>query len=167
MEFLSHILGIPFWSKLANFHGFLAMASLFLFGVSFILYFQIEKVLFAASWLKTSLIILFLDLLLLDIAGVSIYVPYRAAGGPRSILLGSADTSWLHQVIFEHKEFLAFAPPILIFTAFSVVKILGKDLGDRENMWLKRVVLGSIILALLIVLTVAAEAVLVVKAAPL
>lgn len=167
MEFFFNILAMPFWSKFTNFHGFLAMVSLFLFGISFILYFQIEKAAFAISWLKNSLLILFFDLLLLDIAGLSIYAPYRAKGGPRSLLLGSEDTAWLHQIIFEHKEFLAFAPPILIITAFLVIKALGNNIKDKENMYLKRAVFVLIISALLIVLTVAAEAVLVAKAAPL
>lgn len=166
MEFLIQILAIPFWSKVANFHGFLAMISLFLFGISFILYFLIKNNTLI-SWLKNSLFLLFLDLIFLDIAGLSVYVPYRATGGPRSLLLSSPETAWLHQIVFEHKEFLAFAPPILIFTAFAVVRALGKDLGDKENVWLRRAVLGSIIMALLIVLTVAWEAVLVVKVAPI
>jgi len=168
MEFFFNILAIPFWSKLANFHGFLAMASLFLFGGCFVLYFLTNKAVIAVSWLKNSLLVLFVNLVLLDMAGLTIYAPYRASGGPRSFLLGTEETAWLHQIVFEHKEFLAFAPPILIFVAFSIVKALGSDFGNKQKyLWLRRSVISSIILALIFVLTVAGEAVLVVKVAPL
>lgn len=168
MEFFVNLIALPFWSKLADLHGFLAMASLFLFGICFILYFLTDKLVTANSWIKISLFVLFLNLILLDIAGLTVYVPYRATGGPRSLLLSGEETAWLHKIVFEHKEFLAFAPPILIFAAFSIVKALGGDFGNKEKyLWLRRSVISSIILALIFVLTVAGEAVLVVKVAPL
>lgn len=168
MEFFFNILAMPFWSKLANFHGLLAMVSLFLFGICFILYFLTDKTTIALRILKNSLFVLFLNLVLLDIIGLSIYMPYRADGGPRSLLLGSQETAWLHKIVFEHKEFLAFAPPILIFSAFAITKILGSDIVDKEKyLWLKRSVISAIILALIFVLTVAGEAVLVTKVVPI
>lgn len=168
MEFFLNLASMPFWSKLANFHGLLAMVSLFLFGVCFILYFLVDKTNTAISWLKNSLLVLFINLVMLDIAGLTIYVPYRATGGPKFLLIGSETTAWLHNIVFEHKEFLAFAPPILIFTAFSIVKTLGLDFGNKKQYpWLRKSVITAIILALVLVLTVAGEAVLVTKVAPL
>lgn len=168
MEFFSNVLAIPFWSKLADLHGLLAMASLFLSGISFAFYFLSDKTATARFWLRNTLFVLFVNLVLLDIAGLSIYIPYRAAGGPKSLLLGSEETAWLHKIVFEHKEFLAFAPPILIFTAFFIVKALGSDFGNKEKYArLRQTVISSMILALVFILTVAGEAVLVVKVAPL
>lgn len=168
MELFIHLLQMPFWSKLANIHGLLAMAAIFLFGVCFVLYFLTDKIIIATLWLKNSLLILFVDLILLDIAGLSIYVPYRATGGPRSLLLSGEATAWIHKIVFEHKEFLAFAPPILIFAAFSIVKSLDKDFGNKEKyLWLRKSSLAAIILALIYVFIVAGEAVLVTKVVPL
>lgn len=167
MEVFIKLASLSFWTKFADFHGFLALASIFLFGICFILYFTSVKTNFTIKWLRTTLLCLFIDLVLLDIAGLLIYMPYRAPGGSRSLLLSSEQTSWLHQIIFEHKEFLAFAPPILIYTAFSIVNNLRDDFGNIGTyLWLRRSVITAIILALVFVLVVAGEAVLVTKVAP-
>lgn len=168
MEVFIKLASLSFWTKFADFHGFLAMVSIFLFGICFILYFTSVKTNFTIKWLRTALLILFIDLVLLDIAGLLIYIPYRTSGGPRSHLLSSEQTSWLHQLIFEHKEFLAFGPPILIYTAFSIVNNLRDDFGNiGKYLWLRRSVITAIILALIFVLIVAGEAVLVTKVAPI
>ena len=168
MEVFIKLASLSFWTKFADLHGFLAMASLFLFGTCFILYFTTIKTNFTIKWLRTALLVLFIDLVLLDIAGLLIYIPYRAPGGPRSLLLSSEQISWLHKIIFEHKEFLAFAPPILIYTAFLIVNNLKSDFGNiGKCIWLRRSVIASIILALIFVLVVAGEAVLVTKVAPI
>lgn len=167
-ELISGLQRISLLSQLANFHGSLAMLSLILFGATIILYFFTTRINLSINWLKGTLFALFMDLLLLDIAGLIIYIPYRGAGGSKSILVASKDTAWLHNVIFEHKEFLAFAPPILIFTAFFIVLKLANSFGDDNKLhYLRLAVLSSIVLALLFVLVVAAEAVLVTKAAPI
>ncbi len=168
LGFITNLASIPVWSKLADFHGFLAMLSLILFGASIILFLLTAKIKLAISWLKRTLLILFIDLVLLDIAGLTVYIPYRAPGGPRSILKASETSAWLHSVVFEHKEFLAFAPPILILVALYVVNQVADvfDQGEKVG-WLRKSVLLSLILSLIFVLVVAAEAVLVTKAAPI
>ncbi len=168
VEFLNHLLELPFWSKLADLHGLLAMLSLILFGASLVLYFMADKAEAAFKLLKKTVAMLFIDLLLLDIAGLLVYIPYRAPGGPRSILKGSEATDWLHSVVFEHKEFLAFAPMILVFAAFMVLMSLnGQTFKDKSNKDLKHAVIGALVISLIFVLVVAAEAVLVTKAAPI
>jgi len=168
VEVFFHIAAIPFWSKLANFHGLLAMLSLILFGSAIVLFFLSDKFVLVIKWLKISLTALFVNLALLDIAGLVIYTEYRAPGGPRSILKSLTETSWLHDIVFEHKEFLAFAPPVLIFCAAFIVLSLGNSFQDQVKFrWLRTTVITSIILSLIFVLVVAGEAVLVAKVAPL
>jgi len=166
MEVLTKLLELTFWEKFANIHGMLAMLSLILFGSGIVLYFAARKSEGFVVWLKTSLALLFINLTVLDIAGLTIYIPYRYAGGPRSVLTGSESTAWLHADIFEHKEFLAFAPTLLILVAFIVTNLLGKNFNNEKAATLRKSTLFSLVLALFFVLIVAAEGVLVTKAAP-
>ncbi len=166
IETITNLLNLPFWSKFADLHGFLAMLSLILFGAGIILYFIVKKHVEFISWLKITLILLFADLVLLDIFGLTVYIPYRAEGGPRTILKASEATAWLHGVVFEHKEFLAFAPPLIILVAFIVTETLGKKLNNENVRLLRKSVIFSLIVALIFVLMVAAEGVIVTKAAP-
>lgn len=166
-ELLNGIIEIPFWSKFADFHGMIGMLSLILLGASLAFYFLSDKAKTAIGWLKTTLLLLFIDILLLDILGLIVYIPYRAKGGAKFDLVGSETTAWLHEIVFEHKEFLAFAPLILIIVAFFIVHKLGDSFVDKEKYkWFRLAVLVSIIFSLVFILTVAAEAVLVTKTAP-
>ena len=163
--FLQNIASLSKWEIWGDLHGTVAMLSLILFGAALALYFTLGKFPRAADWLRSTLLVLFVDLAVLDILGLFIYVPYRAQGGPRSFLLSSETTAWLHKIIFEHKEFLAFAPPILILVAAVVAFLKRQELSTDTTA--KRTILFSLISALIIVLVVAAEAVLVTKSAPL
>lgn len=166
-ELLNGLIEIPFWSKLTDFHGMIGMLSLILLGASLAFYFLSDKARTAIGWLKTTLLLLFIDVLLLDILGLIVYIPYRAKGGAKFDLVGSETTAWLHEIVFEHKEFLAFAPLILTIVAFFIVHKLGDSFVDKEKYkWFRLAVLVSIIFSLIFVLTVAAEAVLVTKTAP-
>lgn len=166
-ELIKGLSKFTFWSWLANSHGTLAMVSLLLFGGGIALFFLSSKTEEAYKWLKITLLALFADLLLLDIFGLTIYIPYRTEGGPRTILKASEDLAWLHNIIFEHKEFLAFAPPILILVALVVVSQLSNKLSDPSNMYLRLSVITALILSLVFVLIVAGEAVLVTKTVPI
>jgi len=166
MDVFSKLLALSFWEKLVNSHGFLAMFSLILFGAGIVLYFVVKKSSYFIVWLQSVLLLLFINLVLLDIAGLIVYVPYRASGGPRTLLMASESTAWLHSVIFEHKEFLAFAPPLLILVAFLLAYFLRKNFNDEKVATLRKAVIFSLILALIFVLIVAAEGVIVTKAAP-
>ena len=166
MEVFTKLLAFSFWEKFANSHGMLAMISLILFGSSVILFFAARKSDAFIRWLKASLMFLFANRVLLDIFGLTVYIPYRVEGGPRSLLKASEATAWLHGDIFEHKEFLAFAPVLLILVAFIVVNILGKNFNSEKVSTLRTSVIFSLILALIFVLIVAAEGVIVTKAAP-
>ena len=166
MEVFSKLLAFSFWEKFADIHGMLAMFSLILFGAGIVLYFAARKSANFIGWLKAALMLLFVDITLLEIAGLTIYIPYRAPGGPRSILKASEATAWLHGDIFEHKEFLAFGPMLLVLVAFIVVSILGKNFNDEKVSTLRKSVIFSLVLALIFVLIVAAEGVIVTKAAP-
>ena len=166
-ELLGRLLQIPFWTRFADLHGLLAMAALVLFGSGIVLYFLSSQTKAAGIWLKGVLLLLFLDLIFLDGAGLLVYMPYRAPGGPRTILNASSETAWLHTIIFEHKEFLAFAPPLLIFCALAIVWVLSDSFTEEKTFpWLRKAVLTSLVLSLLFVLIVATEAVLVTKVAP-
>lgn len=157
---------LSFWEKFADAHGSLAMFSLVLYGAAIALYFAVLKNRDLLGWFKNTLLALFTDLVILDIFGLSVYVPYRAAGGPRTILKSSESTSWLHAIVFEHKEFLAFAPPLLVLTALLLLWRTGKDYGEKEFIYARRAIIFSLVTALVFTLVVAAEAVLVTKVAP-
>ena len=163
-EFLDKVFSLSVWEVLSDVHGGLAMLSLILFGAAFVLVTK-QQIKRSTRWLKFVLLGLWVDLILLDAFGLYIYVPYRAKGGPRTALLASEETSWLHKLIFEHKEFLAFAPPALLLVATVLVWRYKGALGEQTL--LRRTVLASLVLALVFVLVVATEAVLVTKAAPL
>lgn len=165
-EVLSHLLSLTFWDKLANVHGLLSMLALILFGAGILLYFVVRKSANFAPWLRNILLILFINLAILDIAGLTVYVRYRASGGPRDFLKSSESTAWLHNIIFEHKELLAFAVPLLILVAFFVTRILGDKFNDESLSPLRKSVIFSLVLGLIFVLVIAAEAVLVTKVAP-
>lgn len=164
-EFINGLISLSGLEILADIHGALSMGAIFLFGASFLLYFSLNKFSSAADWLKKVLILLAADLIALDVFGLIIYAPYRAKGGPKEALLADASTAWLHKVIFEHKEFLAFAPMLIIITVAIVAWKYGKKLVDDKQM--KKFVLFSLIASVIFVAVVAAEAVLVTKAAPL
>lgn len=167
-ELISGLSKIPLDSQVANFHGTLAMFSLIFFGASFVLYRFTSKISDSIKWFKVNLTALFVDLLLLDIIGLFIYIPYRATGGSKSILIASKETAWLHEIIFEHKEFLAFGPVLLVLAALLIVIKLGDSFGnDQKYHYLRLAVISALIISLIFVLTVAGEAVLVTKVAPI
>lgn len=166
-EFIDKIFHLTYWEIMTDIHGGLAMLSLILFGAVIVLLLSINGFDKAVSWLKRTMLGLFITLTSLNLMGLFVYRPYRAKvpTSPRTILLGSEDTAWLHQIIFEHKEFLALVPMIIIMTATIIVLKDGKSF--RSNPLLKRAVLFAVVTALIFVLVVAAEAVLVTKAAPI
>lgn len=166
-ELLQGVFGLSFWGKMADFHGTLAMISLILFGAGILLFVQSARLKGVIVTLKWVLLALFINLATLDILGLTVYVPYRAFGGPRSELLATDNLAWLHTIVFEHKEFLAFAPVVLIFAAFFVVSRIEPEFSEEKFVWLRRSVGAAILLSLVFVLIVAAEAVLVTKTVPL
>ncbi|OGH11154.1 MAG: hypothetical protein A2857_04075 [Candidatus Levybacteria bacterium RIFCSPHIGHO2_01_FULL_36_15] len=167
-ELINGLSKISLLRHFANFHGALGMFSLIFLGAGIVLYFFTTKIKLAVNWLRLILLGLFINLSLLDIAGLSIYTAYRAENGPRTILKASKETAWLHTIVFEHKEFLAFAPPVLIFTALFIVLKTGDSFGDKQKLnYLRLAVISCLILSLLFVLIVASEAVLVTKVAPI
>jgi len=156
-ELLRGISSLSYWDVFADMHGLLAMLLLVLFGTTLVLYFALDK--FAQA--------LVANLVLLDVMGIYIYGAYRATDGPRTLLNSSPDTAWLHQIIFEHKEMLAYAPWLIVLVALSIVATLGDRLKSQESRALRLIVLFSIVASLAFVLVIAGEAVLVTKAAPL
>lgn len=166
-EFFTKLTGLSPGELWADTHGGLAMITLVLFGAAIILFFLRDKFKAGLTWLKVSLGLLAASLTVVNIVGLLIYIPYRAAGSgsPKSLLLASENTAWLHEILFEHKEFLAFVPMVLMLTAFLIVASRGSDLSKHK--YLNWAVLFSILAALVFVLVVAAEAVLITKAAPL
>lgn len=74
----------------------------FCLGGAIILYFVVKKNINFIGWFTSTLFHLFINLVLLDIAGLLVYMPYRTPGGPRTFLKASESTAWLHSVVFEH-----------------------------------------------------------------
>lgn len=166
-EFIEGIGTLTYWDIFTDIHGFLAMLVLILFGLALAFYVMLTTNPAAARWLKSTLYALFGGLAVLDFFGMYMYGAYRATTGPRTFLKSSPDTAWLHNIMFEHKEFLAFAPLVIIAAAAIIVALLGERIAQREYTGLRRIVLFSIISSLAIVLAVAGEAVLITKVAPL
>src|SRR3990167_5238476 len=164
-EFFRHLSELSPRELIADTHGGLAMLALILFGASLVLIRSLGGFTAAAHWLRKVLALLWIDLIVLNLIGLLIYIPYRATGGPRSTLLSSESTAWYHQILFEHKEFLAFAPMMLILAALWITNLKGDSLSTDKQA--RRALAFSVVTALIFVLVVAAEAVLVTKAAPL
>ena len=166
-EFIDRISSLSFFEVWASIHGSLAMLALALFGGAITLSYSLDKFARAYQWLRNTLYWLAGTVVALDALGLFIYRPYRESvpDSPRSILKASEETSWLHGVVFEHKEMLAFAPMVMLITALMIVIYEGKSL--KNNPVMKNAVRYLLITSLVFVLVVAAEAVLVTKAAPL
>src|SRR3989344_9446486 len=142
-ELLRGIFSLSYWDVLADIHGMLGMLLLILFGLAMGLYFSLDKFAQAAHWLKYTLLTLVANLVAVDIGGLYIYGAYRAEGGPRTLLKASADTSWFHTILFEHKEMLAYAPWLLILVALVIVAVLKERLHTQEYRTLRLIVLFS------------------------
>ncbi len=70
--------------------------------------------------------------LLTILSGNWIYIPYRAAGGPRTHFLQTAPE--VHQVFFEFKEFAAlFTFPLAAVAAYLLVRY-GEDIYRRKGL---------------------------------
>jgi len=166
-EFFEKIFTLTYWDVMTDLHGALSMLSLILFGLAIAWLISLDKFAKATTWLKYTMVALFTTVALLDFMGLFIYRPYRtqAVPSPRTFLKSSTDTSWLHTIIFEQKEHLAFVPLIVLLAAMMVVLTQGSALKTKSH--LRRLVWFAVIASLVMVLVVAAEAVLVTKAAPL
>jgi len=166
-EFLRGVFSLTYWDAVVDIHGLLAMSLLILFGAALMLYASLDKFVQAARWMKYTLSALVVNLIAVDIVGIYAYGAYRASEGPRTLLKASPDTAWLHEILFEHKEMLAYAPWLMILVALVIVAVLGEQLKSREFRALRFIVLFSIVVSLAFVLVVAGEAVLITKVAPL
>lgn len=166
-ELLKGLLSLSYWDKLADTHGFLAMLLLVLFGTALALYPLLTRAAQAARWMRYTLYLLFADITLVNLFGLYIYGAYRAAGGPRTFLKASVETSWLHTIVFEHKEMLAYAAWVIVLVALAIVAGAKEKIALQEYAGARRVLLFCLTSALIFVLVIAGEAVLVTKVAPL
>jgi len=166
-EFIDKLFSLGYWDVISDLHGFFSMLALIFFGAAIVLLLSLNKFDDAMKWLKTSVIGLFTTVALLESSGLFIYRAYRtkAVPSPRTFLKSSPDTKWLHSYVFEHKEHLAYAPLLIIITALVLLYTQGDTLKKKPK--IRRVLIMSLVAALVYLLVVAAEAVLVTKAAPL
>lgn len=147
-----------------NIHGALAMASLILFGalIALILLWKknpnlTDKIKKLWAWQLATITSLYL-------MGLFVYIPYRGKGGAKYTLVANHETAWLHEIVFEHKEFLALAPLILAVVGLWITWKLGRDKANAPTV--RNIGLFCAIAGLVLLLLVAAEAVLVTKVAP-
>jgi len=166
MEGLIGLFSLSRIEFIASFHGLIATVVLILFGMGIAFTGILQRNVAFLKPLKVVLLILLVLMIVHTFLGFVIYVPYRAEGGPRTIILES-DRPWLHEFIFEHKEFLAYLPWLLVLVATVMVYYLGARLADTGYNALRLVVIAALIIALVYTLVVSAEAVLVTKFAPL
>jgi len=97
-------------------------------------------------------------------SGTFIYIAYRAPGGPRELLKAGA-LPWLHEIIFELKEFSgAFVPLFMIVPAYLIWYYKEEVLENRQ---LRNIVITLLIVAMLWTLGVFGAGALVTKYAPI
>ena len=66
------------------------------------------------------------------LSGNWIYIPYRAAGGPRSHFLQTAPE--VHKIFFEFKEFIAlFTAPLAVVAAYLLIRY-GNQVSHRKDL---------------------------------
>lgn len=150
---------------IGNLHGLWATLSLAFFGAAIVLLVILPKYPDVLRWLRVVLWALLADVIILILNGLWLYIPYRAKGGARDAILAST-RPWIHQVLFEHKEFVAYAPWLLIVAAIGIVLAYGATLAKPEQSLMRRTALWSVVLAMILILVVSAEAVIVTKFAP-
>jgi hypothetical protein len=168
MEFFQRILQLPLAELLSDLHGLLATLCLVLYGAIFVTIAVYRK--YSLQNLHKPLVwLLGIQTLVLgavSTAGIVIYVAYRSPGGAREFLLKSADTGWLHNIVFEYKEYLgALVPWLLLMVSFFLVIRLGKEMYKNRDAL--RLVLTNVIVSASFVLLTSCLAVLVAKMAPL
>jgi len=168
MEFFLKLLQMPFAEQISNFHGLLAIVSLFLYGAIFTSILVASKFSLEALH-KPLLYMLGIQTLIIAAAstvGMTIYIAYRSPGGAREFLLSSPATSWLHTIAFEYKEYLcSIVPWLLLLIAFFVILRLGPAV--LKNRPAVRLLLAFVTTSALFVLITATMAVLIAKIAPL
>ena len=166
-EFFDKIFSLNYWEVMSDLHGFMSMLALVFFGAAIMMLVTINKNPDAVKWLKRLMSWLIVTVAMLESSGMFIYRPYRTKDvpSPRTFLKSSEETKWLHSIIFEHKEHLAYGPLLLLIVGTVLVFTQGEELKRRPK--LRKVLLFTLVTALVYLLIVAAEAVLVTKAAPL
>jgi hypothetical protein len=168
VEFFQNLFQLPVAEQLSNLHGLLATLTLFMYGALFVAI-PVYKKYQAGNMYKPLLYLLGIQTLLVGAVttfGIIVYVTYRTAGGARDFLLGNAGTSWLHNIVFEYKEYLcAITPWLLLMVAFFVAARLGQQL--YKNKAALKLILTFVIVSAIFVLLTATLAVLVTKMAPL
>jgi hypothetical protein len=168
MEFFQNLFQLPLAEQLSNLHGLLATLSLLVYGALFVAI-PVYKKYQAGNLYKPLLYMLGIQTLLIGAVttfGIIVYVAYRAAGGAREFLLSNAGTGWLHNIVFEYKEYLcAITPWLLLMVAFFTAARLGSQLYKNKSAL--KLILTLVIVSAIFVLLTATLAVLVTKMAPL
>ncbi len=168
MGFFINLLHLPLAEQISNLHGVLATLTPLVFGAIFVMVIVARKFQLGGLY-KPTLWLLGIQSFLLaaaSTAGVVAYVAYRTAGGAREFLLSASQTSWLHSIVFEYKEYLcAVAPWLLLVIAFFVVAKLGPEF--YKNKTALQLILAFTILSAAFAMISATLAVLVSKMAPL
>jgi hypothetical protein len=169
MDFFRNIFNFPLAEQVANLHGLFSTLALIGFGAVFVLIILIRKGYGQEKLHKPLAYVLGIQTLLIGLlstTGIVAYVAYRTNGGARSFLLSTPGTAWLHNLVFEYKEYLGgVAPWLLIMVAFFLVLYLGPRL--YQNKVAQRFILASNIVSIIFLIIVATLAVLVSKIAPL
>jgi hypothetical protein len=169
VEFFRNIFGFPLAEQIANLHGLFSTLALLAFGAIFAVIILIRKGYGQQNLHKPLAYLLGIQTLLIGLlstSGIVAYVAYRTNSGARSFLLNTPGTTWLHNIVFEYKEYLGgITPWLLIMIAFFLVLYLGPRL--YQNKFAQRFILASNIVSVIFLIIVAALAVLVSKVAPL
>ncbi|MHB8085695.1 MAG: hypothetical protein ACYDHZ_07705 [Dehalococcoidia bacterium] len=168
MEFFQNLLSLPLAEQVSNLHGLLATLCILGFGALFVIIPVYSK--YGPENLQKPLVyILGIQTLFVgavSTAGIVAYVAYRTAGGAREFLLSSPQTTWLHSIAFEYKEYLCgIAPWLLLAVAFFIALRLGSALHKNKAV-LNLILIAAITSAVLVFIT-STLAVLIAKIAPL
>ena len=170
MEFFRRLFEYPLAEQISNFHGLVTFLSFLAFGAIAVLVVLIRRGVDGNHNLQrplaTILGIQSVLVFITSLTGIIAYVDYRTAGGARTFLLETEERSWLHEIVFEYKEYIgAITPWLLILIAFFLVAYLGRRV--YESRAAQTYVMAANIISLVFIMLTAALAVLVVKEAPL
>ncbi len=124
-------------------HGFLGTIFLMAFGAAFAELIELTNA--GVQRIRLGITVMAVVAILLYASGSFIYIDYRAPvpTSPRSVLLSSEETAWIHEVLFELKEFTGAFVPVIMLLAAYLSRLWGDELKTDPK---KRRILLSLLL---------------------
>ena len=143
-------------------HGFLGTVVLMSFSGAFAELVGLSKA--AIRRVRIGVTAMFAATVLTVTTGIILYIPYRAAGGPRSEIL-AGPIPWVHTILFELKEYAGVYAAIILLMAVILVSRHGDQILAERRFRLSTA--WILVLSMLVVLLTYGLGAYVTKIAPL